>query len=70
MIIGPRMILLRPWQIDSEHKLLPGSTVIRVHKVDYASDVAEIDVSGILGSGELEVIFVPIREMREHLALE
>lgn len=70
MIVGPRMILLKPWRIDNEHDLEPGNTVILIKMVDFCNDVARIDISGIVGSGDLSIVDVPISELRKHVALE
>lgn len=70
MIIGPRMILLHPWKIDGKHTVIPGSSVIFVRKIDFPNDMAEIDVTALVGSGTLDIISVPISEMRKYLALE
>jgi hypothetical protein len=70
MIIGPRMRLMRKWQIDSKHTLVPGCTIILVRKVDFLSDVAEIDVSGLAGSDDLDIISVPISVMEKYLTIE
>lgn len=70
MIIGPRMILLKPWQFAKGHTIYPGSTVVRVQKIDYTLDMAIIDISGVKGCGDFTIIDVPISEMRKHMALE